>query len=490
MRCQTKNCTRSGAVIAVVAGVFLLLFAVGSGPAAVAPDPAVAALRATGKAFASVAKQVSPSVVGITVEKKITSNATGGRVLPFGGPSDQFGDDLLRRFFGEPTPDRDFHTMGQGSGFIVTSDGYILTNSHVVTEATRVTVRLHDGSEYNATVVGTDPRSDVAVIKIDARDLPAVTMADSDTVEVGEWVVAVGNPFGLSHSVTAGIVSARGRSSVGIADYEDFIQTDAAINPGNSGGPLVNLEGKVVGVNTAILSRTGGAMGVGFAIPANMAKQIYDQLRQDGTVTRGFLGVVIQNLTKDLAEIFGLGDTTGLLIAQVSVGSPAARGGFKQGDVIVELNAKPVEQIGRFRNRIALMKPGTEATFGVVRAGKPITITVAVGALESDGPTAVAARPETTERLGVTVKTLTPDLAEQLGAAGDRGVLITQVQTGSIAAAAGLRPGTIVKEVNKTPVTNVEEFKKALENRANRDVILLLLKDKEYERFLTLRPEN
>ncbi|RLB71203.1 MAG: serine protease, partial [Deltaproteobacteria bacterium] len=311
-----------------------------------AQDAGLENLRETGKAFRSVAKQVGSAVVFIKVEKEVKQRGMGSD--SFGGSP--FNDELLRRFFGQPPQQKrsphqtpKHNAAGQGSGFIVSSDGYIMTNNHVVADADKVTVQLLDGSEYEAKIIGTDPPTDVALIKIDVDEkLPALKLGDSDQLEVGDWVLAFGNPFGLSHTLTAGIVSAKGRSGMGLSDYENFIQTDAAINPGNSGGPLVNLDGEVVGMNTAIYSRSGGYMGIGFAIPINMAKNIRQQLIQDGGVTRGRLGVYIQDLNKDLAESFGINQHEGILVAQVLEDSPAEKAGVQQGDVILKLDGEKV----------------------------------------------------------------------------------------------------------------------------------------------------
>ena len=466
---------------------------------AAAEDGGIQSLREMGKAFASVAKKVSPAVVFIQVEKKVPRSSNVRFFTPFGeGP---FGDDFLRRFFGIPFPEerapKDYgetqppqeRVVGQGSGFIISRDGYIMTNNHVVSGADRVTVRLLDGRQFQAKIVGTDPHSDVAVIKIDGDDLPVLPLGDSDSLEVGEWVLAIGNPFGLSHTLTAGVVSAKGRSRVGITDYEDFIQTDAAINPGNSGGPLVNLDGKAVGMNTAIFSRSGGYMGIGFAIPINMAKGIADQLIKHGSVTRGYLGVLIQDLTPDLARSFGLKDQKGVLVAQVTEGSPAEKAGLKQGDIIIEFGGKPVKEVTSFRNRVALIPPGTEEKITVLRDGEKKTLTITVGKLpEGGGQTASAAH--SLEKLGLTVKTLTKDLAEQLGYQGETGVVVTRVREGSLAALAGIKPGALIQEVNRKRVRNVEEFKEALRKTPESGMVLLLLREGAYSRYVALRMEE
>jgi serine protease Do len=300
-----------------------------------AQDSGLESLRETGKAFRSVARDVSPAVVYIQVEQQVQVRSRDQWTNPFEGSP--FGEEFFRRFFGEPprgeAPDRQQRrTTGQGSGFLISADGYIMTNNHVVGDADKITVQFQDGREFEAELVGADPPTDVALIRIDAKEeLPYIKLGDSDHLEVGDWVLAFGNPFGLSHTMTAGIVSAKGRSGIGLTDYENFIQTDAAINPGNSGGPLVNLDGEAIGMNTAIFSRSGGYMGIGFAIPINMAKNIYLQLAEHGKVTRGRIGVYIQDLTRELAESFEIDQRQGILVSQVMAGSAAEKGGLEQG---------------------------------------------------------------------------------------------------------------------------------------------------------------
>jgi serine protease Do len=463
---------------------------------AIAQHQGIENLRQTGKAFATVSKNASPAVVFIQVEKTIQQQPNE-QFFPSFGEGNPFGDDFFRRFFGAPQsgqpdqlhqPPKKRLVVGQGSGFIISKDGYILTNNHVVGDADKVSVKLQDGREFIAKTIGTDPHSDVAVIKIDDDNLPVLPLGDSDAIEVGEWVVAIGNPFGLSHTLTAGIVSAKGRSSIGIADYENFIQTDAAINPGNSGGPLINLDGKAVGMNTAIYSRSGGYMGIGFAIPINMAKAIKDQLIQTGSVTRGYVGIVIQDLTPELAKSFGLDNHQGILVAQVSEDSPAEKAGLKQGDVIVEFSGKPVNEVGSFRNLVALKTPGTKDKVTVLRNGKRKTLSITIGKLP-DNELAVVGTPHNLEKLGFTVETLTPDLARQFGIPGEKGVVVTQVTPGSVAALAGINPGSVILEVNREPVSNIEEFKRAVTKIPEKAAVLLLIKDGQYSRYVALNAE-
>ncbi len=487
---QSRNIP--GILCAVAVCMFFLF--VNSG---MAKENGIESLRKTGKAFASIAKRVSPAVVLIQVEKILEREPAGGSFSPFGNGNSPFDDDFFRRFFGQPFPKspesrrRRFpqqkrQVVGQGSGFIISADGYIMTNNHVVGDADKVTVKLEDGREFTAKIIGADPHSDVAVIKIEAKDLPVLPLGDSDALEVGEWVVAVGNPFGLSHTITAGIVSAKGRSSIGINDYENFIQTDAAINPGNSGGPLVNLNGQAVGMNTAIFSRSGGYMGVGFAIPINMAKSIKDQLVKKGFVVRGYLGIVIQELTTDLAKTFGLDNQQGVLVAQITKDSPAENAGLKQGDIIVELDGKPIENVGSLRNQVALKAPGTKVKVSVLRNGKQETITITIGKLPESGQMA-AVSPHVLDNLGLTVKTLTNDIAEQLGYQGEKGAVVTEVKSGSVAEMAGIRPGALIKEVNRKRIQSADEFERVVEQTPKHGTVLILIREGGFSRYVALQ---
>lgn len=462
--------------------ISLVLLCAGMTGTAHAQEEALKNLKETGKAFASVARGASPSVVFIKVEKTVEA-----------GPSmrSPFNDEFFRRFFGQPMPGQPQEMpqqkrmiQGQGSGFIISPDGYILTNNHVVGEADKVLVKLLDGREFEAKTIGTDPPTDVAVIKIEAKNLPVLPLGDSDRLEVGEWVLALGNPFGLSHTLTAGIVSALGRSSVGISDYEDYIQTDAAINPGNSGGPLIDLEGKVVGINTAIYSRSGGYMGIGFAIPINMAQNIYNQLIDHGSVTRGYLGITIQDLTPELARSFGLADATGVLIAQVMPDTPAEKAGLKQGDVIVKFNGEPVEGFAPFRNKVALTQPGTKVEITVIRDGKEKTFAVTIEKLPAEEQ-AAASPPDTLDKLGLTVTTLTKELADQYGYTDEKGVVVTQVDPDSAAARAGFKPGVLITEANRKAIANIKDFKQAVEENGDKP-LLLFIKDSRGARYVAL----
>lgn len=468
-----------------------------------AADGGVESLRRTSKAFASVAKEVSPSVVFIKVESKAASNVTQFN-SPF-GPGSPFGnDEFFKHFFGDQfpgfpegqqpqSPKRKHRTIGQGSGFVFSAkDGissgksYILTNNHVIENAEKITVKFQDGREFEAKIKGRDPQSDVAVLEVDSPKLPALSFSDSTQLEVGEWVVAIGNPFGLSHTLTVGVVSAKGRTSVGINAYEDFIQTDAAINPGNSGGPLVNLDGEVVGINTAIFSRSGGYMGVSFAIPSNLAQQIAYQLIKKGEVTRGFLGIIIQQITPELAESFDVKPGQGIIVSQVNDNSPAEKAGLRQGDVIVEFKGKPVKEVGSFRNQVALIPPGSREKLVILRNGKRKIVHITIGKLSEDDKLAAAGPTQNTEEIGISVQTLTPQVAKQFNIEPGKGVVVTQVQPGSIAAMGGIRAGMVILEVNQNPVKNAAEFKREVNKSSKNKRVLFLTRNGNIQQFIVL----
>jgi len=451
----------------------------------------IASLRQIGKAFAEIAEKASPAVVGIKAQKVVTQEYSVMPDWPFGGPQSPFDDDLFDRFFRRSFPqqsprERKLHQSVQGSGFIISPDGYILTNNHLVGEAENIEVKLADGRAFDAKIIGSDPESEVAVIKIDAKNLDVLEMADSEAIEVGEWVIAIGNPFGLSHTVTAGIVSAKGRSNVGLATYENYIQTDAAINPGNSGGPLIDLDRKVVGINTAILG-PGGNIGIGFAIPINMAKRIYQDFIEGGAVVRGFLGVGNPtDLTPELADSFGLEDTKGVLIPEVLEDSPAEKAGLKRNDIIVELDGKPLEKANELLNRVAALKPDAEVELVVLRNGKRKTFTVKLAERPSQTKTAQTL-PETLAQLGFAVQNLTDELAEHYDYQGLSGVIVTNVEPGSEAAQKDIKPGALIMEVNRQLVENVKDFNKAIEKSEKQGAIVLLLKQGRYPRYVVLK---
>ncbi len=487
---------RRGLTGHLVISVFLVLVLLAGAVPAFAEDTnSIAALRQMGKAFAEIAEKASPAVVSIKVEKTVTQDYYTVPDWPFGEGFQPFGDDFFDYFFrGRPrsrrSPRREQKSVqtAQASGFIISPDGYILTNNHLVGEADKILVKVAERAETEAKVVGTDVATDVAVVKIDGDNLPYLRLADSDKLQVGEWVVAIGNPFGLSHTVTAGIVSAKGRSifSTEELEYQDFIQTDAAINRGNSGGPLLNLDGKVVGINTAIIG-PGGNIGIGFAIPVNLAKNVQQQLIDTGKVVRGYLGIAMVQLTAELAEGFGLAeDTKGVAVSQVFKDSPAEEAGIKHNDVIVEFEGQPVENGNEFRSRVAMLKPGTKVNLVVLRDGKRKTFTIKLTERPSEGKIA-AAKSQTIEKLGLTVQNLTDDLAERLGYKGLKGVVVTQVEPGSLAQRAGISEGTLIMEVNRESVANTKEFDKAVEKVGKDRSILLLITDGRYARYVILK---
>jgi serine protease Do len=421
--------------------------------------------------------------------KKHRGNAAAAR-----GPSPAMDPEWLdfwRRFFeaqGQTfQPPREQPQVGQGSGFILTPDGYILSNHHVVGNAQKIHVRLHDGREFEARRIGTDARSEIALIKIEAADLPVLPYGDSSALRVGEWVLAIGNPFGLNETVTLGVVSALGRNRLGIADYENFIQTDAAINPGHSGGPLLNMDGEVVGVNTAIFSRSGGYMGIGFAVPMDMARRITDQLRASGSVARGFLGVVISDLTLEMAGFFGLTEAQGILVAEVMRESPAETAGLQRDDVIVSLNQVAVRDVTRFRHDVAALLPGTELALEVLREGERLELAAVAGRLPDD-PRDSRPAADPPAWTGLRVRALRPDDAGELELDDLEGVLVEDVAAGSAAATEGIRPGEVVLSVNRKPVNSVAAFETALAETHGQGKALLLVKNAGGARYVVLHP--
>jgi serine protease Do len=477
--------------LAACAGLGLLLYMVGPSDA-VEKREALAArqeLRTIGdlsKAFEEVATAMKPSVVNIRAVKIVA----GASVLR--GTPDQddmlrrfFGDEFFKRFHGRPMPEEGFRQQGTGTGVIVSADGYILTNAHVARDADELTVTLLNNKDYKAKVVGTDDKTDIAVLKVDAKGLVPAALGDSDEIRVGEWVVAVGSPFGLTQTVTQGIISAKGRANVGISDYEDFIQTDAAINPGNSGGPLVNLRGEVIGINTAIVSGSGGSVGIGFAVPINMAKTVMDGLMKNGKIERGYLGVNIQNLTEELAKSFDYDGTKGVLIGDVTPNSPAAKAGLKAGDIITHLNGKEMEDMNQLRNAVAATPPGTKVDVEVFRDGKNKTVEVALGELE--GKVHMARGTDQSEDLGITVRELTRDEAKQLKDENAKGVLVIEVKPGSLADKAGIRAGDVITAVGGKSVTSVDELHAAIKHQDVKKGVRMQVVTEGVRRFVFLK---
>jgi Do/DeqQ family serine protease len=482
-------------LLAVVLAALLASPASAQAPGA-APDPK-AILESLERAFVSVAERVMPAVVHISITPKESARERAPerprqprdpqeRMTPperreFERRFREFFGEGFERFFRQRPPERR-ESRSQGSGVIVDKSGTILTNNHLIEDAGNIEVRLSDKRKLKAKVVGRDPKTDLAVLQIEGDgDFPAAELGDSDRLRIGQWAIAVGNPFGLDRTVTVGIISATGRQGVGVATYESFIQTDAAINPGNSGGPLVNLDGKVIGINTAIVSV---GQGIGFAIPANMARRVMPQLLQSGRVTRGWLGIRIQALTEDLAQSFGTKEGEGVLVADVMPGSPAETGGLKAGDVILEFEGQKTPEVPDLQRAVADTAPGKAARVTILREGKRETREVKIGEMPGDE---VAVAPRGTERWGLTVQPITPELARQFNLSGQNGVLVSEVEESSPAARAGIRAGDVVLEVNRRRVSDVQAFEQALA-RSEQDALLFVQREGRSS-FLVLKAE-
>jgi serine protease Do len=429
-------------------------------------------------AFTEVAKIARPAVVNISTVVKSESRT------PLRSPF--FDDPFFRRFFGEEferrfQPEEFPRQQGTGSGVIVSRDGYIITNNHVVEQGDEIQVTLSDKRNFAAEIVGTDPKTDLALVKIDADNLPVLPWGDSGKLEVGEIVLAIGNPFGLNQTVTMGIVSAVGRANVGIVDYEDFIQTDAAINPGNSGGALVNLKGELIGINTAIFSRSGGYMGIGFAIPSNMAKSIQTSLTQHGKVIRGWLGVSIQDLTPDLQEQFDAPDQRGVLVSDVVEGGPAEEGGLKRGDIIRQYDSYEVNDSRQLRSLVAETPPDASVTIQVLRDGDEKQLKVRIAEMPKDLEALASSDEERGKHAltGITVKPFS---------SGEKGVEVTEVKPGSAASRAGIREGDIIREINRQVVRDIEDFQRLTSKLDADDQVLLLLQRGRTTIFLSITP--
>jgi len=449
-----------------------------------------------------VSEETKLSVVSITTVKVFKHPSSGGGGYhgdQYGqghgdrrdrkrSPFDFFGDDFFDRFMPKAPPKGEFKTQSLGSGVIVRIDdgkGYILTNNHVVADMDELKVRLSDKREFDAEIVGTDEQTDLAVIKIEGENLVAANMGDSDNLKQGQWAIAIGNPFGLNHTVSVGVVSAIGRSGVGIANYENFIQTDAAINPGNSGGPLVNIDGEVIGINTAIFTRSGGYQGIGFAIPVNMAKAVLRDLIDKGKVTRGWLGVAIQDMNTSLAEQFGVAVTEGVLISDVQDDSPAKEAGFERGDILIEYDNKAMSDVNQLRNVVAQTEVGIEVKVKVLRKGNETVLTVKIGEQPSD--LFASAKSSIGMDLGMSVQNLTEELAKSFGFEGETGIVVSAVEPGSPAAQADVKEGDLIKEVNREKINNIKEFREALKNTEKGKDILLLLRRGMHTRFVIIK---
>lgn len=431
------------------------------------------------EAFTSVAESVTPSVVTITAEKVVKMPEYPG-----------FDDNFWKFFFGFPFPQGESRTTALGSGVIVTEDGYILTNNHVVERGEKIIVRLIDKREYNAEIVGTDPVTDLALIKIDAKDLTPATLGDSETIRVGEWVLAIGSPLSenLAHTVTAGIVSAKGRSNIigGENRYEYFIQTDAAINPGNSGGALVNIRGELIGINTAIATAGGsGNIGIGFAIPIDLAKKVMKDLVEKGRVVRAWLGVYIQDVDDDKAKALKLDTREGAIVSEVVEDSPADKAGIEIGDVIIEFDGKKVESSSHLQTLVGNSEVGEKKKVKVIRNGKEKILEVKLSERPESEEIAAAGGAKSSEKLGIYVRELTPQLAEEYGYdSEEKGVIITRIESGTEAAKV-LRPGDIIKRIGDKDIDSIEDYKKAIEE-VEGEVVLILIKRGERNFFVTL----
>ena len=432
------------------------------------------------EAFAAVAAQVKPAVVAVITERTVDTAIDN----PFRGTP--FGDYYFRVPRG---PRSRQYQEGLSSGVIVRylGENYILTNNHAIRGAEKIQVGMADERYFEAEIVGTDSLSDLAVLKIDSMNLPHLALGDSDSLKVGEWVLALGTPFGLEHTITSGIVSALGRDRSSAREYGSFIQTDAAINPGNSGGALVNLHGELVGINTAIVSRSGGYQGIGFAIPVNLARNVMEQLVEHGEVKRGLLGVTIDNIDPVTAEALGLENAQGVQITGVAPGRAADKAGVKIGDVVVKLDGRPIRNATELRSRIGATPPGTQVQLGVLRDGNDKTIPVVLEQLTEEVLAEKPLKPHGTEKLGMRVQNLTPELSRQLGYEGLSGVVIAGVLRGSEAARRGLRPNDLVREVNRRPVKTVSDFEEAIGRLEGEEAVLLLVRRGNMTRFIGLK---
>lgn len=455
----------------------------------------IESLKKVAKGFSSVSKKAVPAVVSIEVRSSAEGTSfPQRRSFEQEDPFNFFNDEFFRHFFGAPDhkrgPQRGYPRgknpgSARGSGCIVSEDGYILTNNHVIGDGDSIVVIMSDGRELEAKLIGSDRGTDIAVIKVDAVNLPYLSFGDSNHLDVGEWVIAIGNPLGLEASVTVGIVSAKGRNNLNITDFGDLIQTDAAINPGSSGGCLLNLDGSLVGLNTAIASTSGGYMGIGFAIPSNILKHVMDQLVEKGAVTRGFLGVAPQDLDKELAASFNLEKAQGVLIADVVADSPAEKAGLQRGDIILKINDVFVHGSVEVSKEIGLMAPGSQANLLVYRKGKELQIAVDIGI----HPGSLFHSEGAASKFGMEVQALTPELAEQFSYHNEKGVIVTSVEPRSPASRAGIRKGSLILAVDRKEITNLAEYFDAVKEAVKDQRVLLLVKQGRAMRFISLKIE-
>jgi len=436
--------------------------------------------------FADLVDKLKPAVVNISTSKIIKSGGTRGQRSPFGDDFfDRFfgGDEFFRRFFGD-SPQRQFKQRSLGSGFIISRDGYIFTNNHVVEKADKIRVRLSSGKEYDARVVGKDAKTDIALIKIKAANhLPVVEFGDSDRLRVGDWVIAIGNPFGLEQTVTVGIVSAKGRV-IGAGPYDNFIQTDASINPGNSGGPLFSVDGKVVGINTAIVAQ---GQGIGFAIPVNMAKEMLPELKARGKVTRGWLGISVQDITEEMAHSLKIKSTEGALVADIVEGDPADRAGIRTGDVISEIDGKKVKDSHGLLRLVAAIHIGKKVDIKVIRDGRVNVIPVVITERKDTAELATRKGQVPGGYFGMTVQNITPQLAEHLRLSEKSGVVITGVREGSPADKAGVKSRDIILQVNKVRIASLKDYRREMSKKGARDKVLLLVKRGKVTKYIAIQ---
>jgi len=438
--------------------------------------------KSLGQAFVEVAKKVQPSVVNITTEKTITIK-----------PWERFGEDFFKgspfedffKGFGPREKGKEYRHRQRsgGSGVIVDKEGYILTNNHVIEGADKVKVRLNDGREFIATVKGQDSRTDLAVLHIKEKDLPVAILGDSDNLDVGEWAIAIGSPFGLEHTVTVGVISAKGRSGLGTGTYEDFVQTDASINPGNSGGPLINIDGEVIGINAMIIQP---GTGIGFAIPINMAKQILNDLIKTGKVVRPWLGISVQDLTPEMMEHFKVKEKEGVLVGQVYQGTGAEKAGLASGDIIKSVEDKPVKNVSELVKEIQKKKVGQKLKLGIVRDGKAMTIEITTSAMPDKAE--LQKEKEGEEKLGARVQELTPQLAARFGITGiKQGVVVIAVEDGSFADEMGLQEGDAILEINRKKIESLKDFEKAMKDANVEKGILFQIHRKGSSFYLTFK---
>lgn len=437
-------------------------------------------LEKISNSFASIGKKAIPATVFIKAEhpqQRLSAFNSG----------DPFHDEFFKRFFGqEPRRKDDKPEISGGSGVIVQEDGTILTNNHVIKDASKITVVLHDGREFEANVLGSDPETDLAILKIDEVNLPFLKLGDSDKLEIGNLVFAIGSPFALEASLTHGVVSALKRVDLGITSFDNFIQTDAAINPGNSGGPLLNTRGEVIGINTAIFSKNGGYMGIGFAIPSSIVSHVMDQILSNGSVQRAYLGIILQPIDKELSEALSLKNQDGILIAEVAKDSPAMKADLKQGDVITEINGEKIKSAGQFKTQVALKDPGSKVLLTILRNNKTIKVEVTLGHTEEKSEKLL-------EKLGLQIDNLTPNLARKLGQSQDaEGVVITRVEPNSPAEKAGIKPYFLITGVLQgwgvvQSVNNTNDLMEVLKQQKDRKHVVLVVRHQNYQRYYTLK---